>query len=137
MADDLDQPGSINPKPNKNRPTSRRERVMLRSVENVKELEVNEVVSFYTAGNILRYYVRLTKPLERRGVAVFHYNKKGRPSLRLIPSYVIPVGTKCALIFRRELSAQIDELLFRGDLLAFNVDKALREAGVKDDDDED
>jgi len=136
MADDTKLEG-IEVKPKVPRPKTRRERVMLRKIDNVRELDVNEIVSFYAANNTLRYYVRLTKPLERRGVCVFHFNKKGRPSLRLIPAYTIPPNTECALVFRRELSHQIDELLFRGDLLAFNVDKALKDAGVRESSDED
>lgn len=99
--------------PPKVRPTSRRERVMLREVDDVKQLDRNDVVSFYTADNTLRYYVRLLDPPNRKGVAVFHFNRKGRPSYRFMPSYQIPPNTKCALIYKRELSGQILELLFR------------------------
>lgn len=95
------------------RPTTRRERIMVRKVEDVRTLDVNDVVTFYTADNQLRYYVRLTKPTEKRGVAVFHLNRKGRPSYKRIPSYVIPPNIECALVYRRELSAQIEEHLFR------------------------
>ena len=97
----------------KERPTSRRERVMLRLVDDIRQLDTNDIVTFYLANNTLRYYVRLLDPLNRKGIAAFHFNKKGRPSYRYIPSYTVPAGVKCALLFRKEVSEQLQELLFK------------------------
>lgn len=96
---------------------------MTRAIDDIRELDVNDVVTFYTADNALRYYVRLIKPMEKLGVAVFHLNRKGRPSYRYVPSYKIPGGTICALVFKRELSNQIEELLFRNNRTKGNPDE--------------
>lgn len=98
----------------KTRPSTRRERVMVRAVEDIKGLSLNDVVTFYSPDNTVRYYVRLLDPIRKRGVCVFHLNRKGRPSYKWAPSYVVPEGVTCALVFRRELSAPIEEILFRG-----------------------
>lgn len=96
------------------RPTTRKERMMVKAIEDVRELSMNDIVTFYMHNDTVRYYVRLTNPMERTGVAVFHLNKKGRPSYRLIPRYTIRADQQVCLIFRRELSPSIIELLFKG-----------------------
>ena len=93
------------------RPSTRRERIMTRTVPDIRELDRNDIVTFYTHGDTVRYYVRLLDPIERQGIAVFHMNRKGRPSYRFIPRYTIRKDQACALIFPREISTAILELL--------------------------
>lgn len=98
------------------RPTTRKERMMTKAVTDVRELSMNDIVTFYMHDDTVRYYVRLTNPMERTGVAVFHLNKKGRPSYRFIPRYTIRADQAVCLVFRRELSGSIVELLFKGNV---------------------
>ena len=94
------------------KPTTRRERLLTRKV-NPQELAINDIVTYYSKDGNLRYYVRLLQPLARRGIAVFHFNKKGRPVYNYLPTHVIPADAECCLILRRNLSQSIDDKLFR------------------------
>ena len=93
--------------------TTRKARLMSRRV-NPTEQAQNTLVTFYieSVGVELRYYVRLIKPHLRRGIAVFHVNKKGRPVMHRVPEYVIPENAECALILRRQISHTIEDMLF-------------------------
>lgn len=90
--------------------------MMVKAIEDVRELSMNDIVTFYMHNDTVRYYVRLTNPLERTGTAVFHLNKKGRPSYRFIPRYTIRPDQKVCLVFKRELSGSLLELLFKGNI---------------------
>ena len=103
--------GEIELPAKKPRPSTRRERIMGRTVPDIRELDRNDIVTFYTHNDTIRYYVRLIDPIERQGIAVFHFNRKGRPSYRFIPRYTIKKDQPCALIFPREISSAILELL--------------------------
>lgn len=106
-----DEPEGILVVTRKDRPTTRRERIMNRIIPDVRELSVNDIVTFYTHNDTVRYYVRLLNPIERQGIGVFHLNRKGRPSYRLVPRYTIRKDQQVALLFEREISAAILELL--------------------------
>lgn len=93
------------------KPTTRRGRLLARAV-NPQELAINDIVTYYSLDGNLRFYVRLLKPLERKGVAVFHFNKRGRPILNRLPVHVIPPDVTCCLLLRRELNQSIDDKLF-------------------------
>lgn len=93
--------------------STRRERLeQCRLVDEVRSLDKGDLVTFYMADNTIRYYMRILDPRKKKGVAVFHANKKGRPAIHFLPEFTIPAGVDVMLLFKREISENILQWLF-------------------------
>src|SRR5688500_9199447 len=84
---------------------SRKDRYMLHKVADheVSKLDKDSIITFYSENDTVRYFMRLTEPLEQRGPIVFYPFKKGRPSYSYMPRYRLSRKIKeIGLVLRRD-----------------------------------
>lgn len=93
---------------------TREERYMVNRVKDITALPPDSVVTFYNASKTVRYFMRLTMPIYKRGMLVYYPYRKGRPSYSFMHSYKLPPHVReFALVAKRNLPDKVTELLFK------------------------